>query len=831
MTPSVNARAAVTAPGSAADRRRHVLAPRLCLVGLCLVVSAWACDGQAPAGGADKQRASKSTAEPGADSGEPRASGGDDAEGGAEAGGVEATLESLGPVEQTMVEIMRYEHARILGDVDAGLPALAVHDVPDVRARAALAMGRVGAAEGLATLKILSTDDVPDVRGQVMFAAALIAASGQEDARAEARALVLDVLKRDSDAEVKRLGVWALRKLGGEDAEGVAEALRAGLLDDEPAVQTESMHSLAVLLRFSPKTPGIKGDAVLKPVRLRAGDTEGGARQQALFALMRLGDEADAGLFKQVAARKAPEPARALGVRGLTAVKRFDVPLMRDILLPPPESTEENPEPEDLRGDAMTQVEAVRHLKADGGEAAIVLASAVLDDHLRVLAEHGTHLSSPDFHVLLTLTEALPSFKDKARAERLLMSIWETTRTGPALTRPDNSYGEQLNVALLQCSAAKGLDVLSGQLDKLKSCGARQSKVWGAQQREVLVIEALASFKSQPAEVRALSLVTRYMDAPRRIKVAIMGAALGLVPPPPKAAPGDAAANGQQKQTDKPGVSDEEAEAAPDSKLVKALKQLGRLALGASDAVLVAYGVELLTQLKDSDSAPKMRQRLAKLDAGQDPGEKLDEVLSLMEGLAKLKDSESAKVVGAWRTNPVPVVRRKATAHATALGLEALTPAPSTRPGPPRPELAVMEPLEVTMRTTRGNIRIKLRPDLAPATVDAFLKLAERKYYDSIKFHRVIAGFVTQGGDPRGDGSGGPGYTLPAEWSPATYAPGVLGMAHAGKDTGGSQFFITHMAQPHLDGGYTVFGEVLEGLDVVREVQQGDLITGVEVKR
>ena len=135
------------------------------------------------------------------------------------------------------------------------------------------------------------------------------------------------------------------------------------------------------------------------------------------------------------------------------------------------------------------------------------------------------------------------------------------------------------------------------------------------------------------------------------------------------------------------------------------------------------------------------------------------------------------------------------------------------------------------MRTTRGNIRLTLRPDLAPATVDAFLKLAERTFYDSIKFHRVIPGFVTQGGEPRGDGSGGPGYTLPAEWSPAPYAQGVLGMAHAGKDTGGSQFFITHLAQPLLDGGYTVFGEVVEGLDVVREIQQGDLITGVEVTR
>ena len=133
------------------------------------------------------------------------------------------------------------------------------------------------------------------------------------------------------------------------------------------------------------------------------------------------------------------------------------------------------------------------------------------------------------------------------------------------------------------------------------------------------------------------------------------------------------------------------------------------------------------------------------------------------------------------------------------------------------------------IHTKRGLIRLELFADDAPLTVDNFITLARRGYFNGIVFHRVVPNFVIQGGDPRGDGSGGPGYAIRCEINLKPYKRGTLGMALSGKDTGGSQFFITHSPQPHLDGGYTVFGQVLSGMDVVDQIRRGDVIESIEI--
>ena len=130
----------------------------------------------------------------------------------------------------------------------------------------------------------------------------------------------------------------------------------------------------------------------------------------------------------------------------------------------------------------------------------------------------------------------------------------------------------------------------------------------------------------------------------------------------------------------------------------------------------------------------------------------------------------------------------------------------------------------VIIKTNKGDITIELLPDEAPFTVMNFLKLAEKNYYDSTIFHRVVSNFVIQGGDPTGTGFGGPGYSIRSEFSPLTYETGMVGMASSGKDTEGSQFFITHSATPHLDGKYTIFGKVTDGMDVVDKIMKGDYI-------
>jgi peptidyl-prolyl cis-trans isomerase B (cyclophilin B) len=128
-------------------------------------------------------------------------------------------------------------------------------------------------------------------------------------------------------------------------------------------------------------------------------------------------------------------------------------------------------------------------------------------------------------------------------------------------------------------------------------------------------------------------------------------------------------------------------------------------------------------------------------------------------------------------------------------------------------------------------IVIEFFPNEAPNTVANFEKLAKEGYYDGLTFHRVIPGFVAQGGCPNGNGMGGPGYTIKCETegNPHKHVPGALSMAHAGKDTGGSQFFIVHESQPHLDGVHTVFGQVIEGMDSVFRIHAGDVMKEVKV--
>lgn len=131
----------------------------------------------------------------------------------------------------------------------------------------------------------------------------------------------------------------------------------------------------------------------------------------------------------------------------------------------------------------------------------------------------------------------------------------------------------------------------------------------------------------------------------------------------------------------------------------------------------------------------------------------------------------------------------------------------------------------------KGKVVIELFAQDAPKTVANFEKLINEGFYDGLSFHRVIQGFVAQGGCPQGNGTGGPGYTIPCETkgNPRKHERGVLSMAHRGPNTGGSQFFIVYAPQPHLDGVHTVFGKVIEGMDIVDQIKQGDVMNKVTI--
>jgi len=151
---------------------------------------------------------------------------------------------------------------------------------------------------------------------------------------------------------------------------------------------------------------------------------------------------------------------------------------------------------------------------------------------------------------------------------------------------------------------------------------------------------------------------------------------------------------------------------------------------------------------------------------------------------------------------------------------------------PPEMQIDPEKIYRTVVETDKGNIELELYPEHAPETVNNFIFLAREGFYDGVSFHRVISDFMIQSGDPTGTGQGGPGYQFEdeLEGNPMRHETGVISMANAGPNTNGSQFFITHSPQPHLNGNHTVFGKVIAGQDVVDAIRQGDRMVKVEVK-
>jgi peptidyl-prolyl cis-trans isomerase B (cyclophilin B) len=150
---------------------------------------------------------------------------------------------------------------------------------------------------------------------------------------------------------------------------------------------------------------------------------------------------------------------------------------------------------------------------------------------------------------------------------------------------------------------------------------------------------------------------------------------------------------------------------------------------------------------------------------------------------------------------------------------------------PPAMQIDPKKSYRVVIETTRGSIELELYAQYAPKTVNNFVFLAQQGFYDGVTFHRVISNFMIQGGDPTGSGRGGPGYRFEDEFqgNPLRHETGVISMANAGPNTNGSQFFITHSPQPHLDGRHTVFGKVTKGQSTVDAIRQGDAMTRVTI--
>jgi cyclophilin family peptidyl-prolyl cis-trans isomerase/HEAT repeat protein len=264
---------------------------------------------------------------------------------------------------------------------------------------------------------------------------------------------------------------------------------------------------------------------------------------------------------------------------------------------------------------------------------------------------------------------------------------------------------------------------------------------------------------------------------------------------------------------------------------VENLPRILREQLSHPDMIVRSTAASLLADLSNDDNLASLINALAR--AKNDPAN--DAKLAILTAVSKYKKPEAVEAIKSALADRDHLICRHAVDLLKQMGAGDFNDrigVVQTGHGKAfyqRVVARIDKKVMATIHTSKGRIRIEFFPQDAPITVDSFITLARKGYFNGLTFHRVVPNFVIQGGDPRGDGEGGPGYQIRCEVNTRHYTRGAVGMALSGKDTGGSQFFITHSPQPHLDGGYTVFGQVISGMEVVDRISRGDVIRRVEI--
>ncbi|MBN9684477.1 MULTISPECIES: peptidylprolyl isomerase [unclassified Corallococcus] len=336
------------------------------------------------------------------------------------------------------------------------------------------------------------------------------------------------------------------------------------------------------------------------------------------------------------------------------------------------------------------------------------------------------------------------------------------------------------DLAWLDCRFAAAMDRQQGPLEQVRQCGYGRvpEARWLA-----LGLHEVAQFKGPPT---GAAFAVPYLD---HVSAIVRGAALDALserPVPEAMAP------------------------------IRAL-------IGGGDAVVAGLAAAAAGKLKDAEALTAVQALADRVPKEPDLAEAVAGALVALQGKAaepRLRE---------WLAHPHANVRRVAAESLTSLtGARVRSARVELPPETYRPP-AAPSGTTLTLRTRKGDITVLLDPE-APLTGGNLVALAKQGYFRGITFHRVVPDFVAQGGDPRGDGEGGPGYSIRCEMTRRTYARGTVGMALSGKDTGGSQFFFTHSPQPHLDGRYTAFGEVVRGMDVVDALLEGTIIDDVIVR-
>jgi cyclophilin family peptidyl-prolyl cis-trans isomerase/HEAT repeat protein len=621
-----------------------------------------------------------------------------------------------------------------------------------IRRRAALAIGRVGLADGVQPLLlVLASDREPEVRQMAAFALGVL---GDPRATAPLIASLADPSTLVQGSAAEALGLIGDASAAEPIGRLVGEIIQSGALaqipgdDDDARRDTPSAACrLGIFALVRLKAYPALASAVL--------DASGQPRVKwwpVAFALQRLEDRR--GLQALLTLAKDQNPyTRAFAVKGLGALKdKAALPSLMLLL---------------SSGDRAVLVETIRALGRIGDESAAAPLQKIIHDvnvdptvKLEAVGAigsvHALGGSMPpgvNDDLLDLLSDPSPAIRAAALRSTAALDPDNFVLVLSALD-PDKHWSVRAALATLLCTLAPEVGMVR-----------LQAMLNDPDQRVLPAV--LASLTKLKAPTAAATLVDRLKADDPAVRAAAANGLGELKSPAAATALAEAYAYGQR-----------------DSIYIARTAALDALAkYGAAAATPV-----LKTALADKDWAVRVRAAML------------------------LKELDPA---------------------AGAQAETQIRPAPTTEPPEVYQATRVTSPsvsAEIYIDTDRGTIQIELAVLDAPLTVENFITLARKGYFNGLSIHRVVPNFVIQDGDPRGDGEGGPGYTIRDEMNERPYLRGTVGMAlDPWRDTGGSQFFITHSPQPHLDARYTVFGRVIAGMDVVDKIQQWDVIRRIRV--
>jgi cyclophilin family peptidyl-prolyl cis-trans isomerase len=702
------------------------------------------------------------------------------ARGGAQKG--KAAARSSVPTE-TLLQIIEAEDERRWDEADLGVRLRDASAA--VRRRAALAAGRIGDEGAVAPLMSLLRSDA-DEGVRVMAAFAL----GEIEAELGAEAL-LDALARSKTPDVRARSIEALGKIAAalpeakQDAkkrlgEAIASALAAEGRMSKPN-RAVVLFGLTAVLRAKPEQGA-------RTVATFLSSTDARAREDAANTLARLRAKESLERLRALLSSDAIAAVRANAARALGAAE-----------------------------DAASFDELARRASADT-DARVRVSS------IRALAQlKNARAAEP---LIRRGEELFASYKTaRASATANPSELNELLEIATALGRVLPNTNDERTVAFLRSLREAGLVA-----PEVETALARVAPTQYVRDRGV------ADFVSRIASSRESNIAWQ--------KVSATGQGLGEMANVTSAMVGNSVVTLQadaqialRSLVESKGTP---ALAVPD--LLRALQafkpldlaSVARAQLKADDVLVRATAADILSELPpDADNSRALADALPR--ALQD--EINDAALSILGALSKQQGAEATESVRKALEVTDYLVRRRAAdvlreRAGSAAAQERRVETVNTRNHREDYERAAARAgknVRAIVSTDKGAFTIELLAEDAPLTVDNFVQLARRNYFNGITFHRVVPNFVIQGGDPRGDGNGGPGYQIRCEINMMPYARGAVGMALSGKDTGGSQWFVTHSPQPHLDGGYTVFGRVVEGLEVVDRIARGDRIRGIQI--